>query len=80
MGLIEIHPRTIAKARAGSPSAQRRFLDTPDTDVEEALPALGEEHPDFAAMVATRVTTTTFYNNDPQQTLHVVDYEHPVIQ
>lgn len=75
MGRIEIHPRTFTRNRSGTPTAERRFLDTPDVTVEEPLPAIGSEHPEFAALVCVSITATSGHNGDPQQTMHSVKYE-----
>lgn len=78
MGRIEIHPRTFSRNRNATPTAERRFVETPDVDVNEQIPVLGEVHPEFAAMTCVRVNKTSGYNNDPQQTLWVASYEHVV--
>lgn len=78
MGRIEIHPRTFTRARGTTPTAERRFVETPDVDVDEQVPAIGEAHPEFAALVCVRLTKTSGYNNDPQQTLYVASYENVV--
>lgn len=78
MGLIEIHPRTFTRTRGGTPQAERRFIQTPDVDVEEELPSIGSQHPEFAALVCVRLTETSGYNNDPQQKFYVASYENIV--
>lgn len=78
MGQIEIHPRTFSRVRSSTPTAERRFVDTPDVDVTEKIPVLGEVHPEFAALVCVRLTKSSGYNNDPQQTLYVASYEKVV--
>lgn len=76
MGMIEIHPRTFTRSRGGTPTAERRFIKTPDVTVEEPLPSLGESHPEYALMTCVSVTARSGYNGDPQQTEYTVRYEN----
>jgi len=78
MGLIEIHPRTFTRSRGATPTAERRFVQTPDVTVEESLPVLGEAHPEFAAMTCVSVTARSGYQGDPQQTEYTIRYENVV--
>lgn len=75
MGLIEIHPRTFTRSRGSTPTAERRFVETPDVTIEEELPAIGSEHPEYAAMVCVGITKTSGHQGDPQQTLYSCRYE-----
>lgn len=74
MGRIEIHPRTFSQRFGDSPSAQRTFIDTPNIDTFEALPVIGEEHPEFAALTCVGVERETGYNGDPDQISYRVSY------
>jgi len=78
MGMIEIHPRTFTRSRGSTPTAERRFVETPDVTVEESLPALGEPHPEYASMTCVSVTKRSGYNSDPQQTEYTIRYENLV--
>lgn len=78
MGRIEIHPRTFARSRGSTPTAERRFVETPDVTIEEPLPVLGEVHPEFAAMTCVSVTARSGYGGDPQQTEYTIRYESVV--
>jgi len=75
MGMIEIHPRTFTRSRGGTPTAERKFVQTPDVTVEESLPVLGEVHPEFAAMTCVSVTARSGYQGDPKQTEYTIRYE-----
>lgn len=74
MGRIEIHPRTFSQRFGESPTAERTFVETPDVDVFEALPAIGQEHPEYAALKCTGVAKTTGYGGDPDQISYRVSY------
>lgn len=74
MGLIEIHPRTFSQRFGETPSAQRTFVETPDVDTFEPLPALGSEHPEYAAMKCTAVEKKTGYGGDPDQISYSISY------
>jgi hypothetical protein len=78
MGMIEIHPRTFTRSRGGTPTAERKFIETPDVTAKEPLPVLGEKHPEFAAMTCVSVTARSGYQGDPQQTEYSIRYEHVV--
>lgn len=74
MGLIEIHPCMFSQRFGETPSAQRTFVETPDVATVEALPALGSEHPEYAAMRCTAVQKTTGYGGDPDQISYAISY------
>lgn len=74
MGLIEIHPRTFSQRFGETPSAQRTFVETPDVATFEALPALGSEHPEYAALKCASVEKTTGYGGDPDQVSYQISY------
>ena len=78
MGLIEIHPRTFTRNRGSTPTAERRFLETPDVATVEALPALGSVHPEYAALTCVNLTKSTGHGGDPEQTLYTAKYENVV--
>lgn len=78
MGRIEIHPRIFNRSRSDTPTAERRFLETPDVTVQEPLPGIGSPHPEFAALVCVSISTTSGYGGDPQQTLHTFRYERVI--
>jgi hypothetical protein len=75
MGLIEIHPRTYTRSVGNAPSAERRFVDTPDVTVREALPVIGSAHPDHFDLKCVSILSSTHHEGDPQQTLFTVRYE-----
>ena len=74
MGRIEIHPRTFSQRFGEAPSAERTFIETPDVDTVEVLPAIGQEHPEYAALKCTGVAKTTGYGGDPDQISYRVTY------
>jgi len=74
MGRIEIHPRTFSQRFGETPNAQRTFIETPDVATFEALPGIGSEHPEYAALKAVSVNKTTGYNGDPDQIQYVIAY------
>jgi len=74
MGRIEIHPRTFSQRFGESPSAERTFIETPDVDTVELLPAIGEPHPEYAALKCTGVAKTTGYSGDPEAISYRVTY------
>lgn len=74
MGVIELHPRSTTTAQGNSSSAERRFLDTPYSNGSEAVPPLGDAHPEYASLKAVEISVETGYGGDPSQTLTVVRY------
>lgn len=74
MGRIEIHPRTFSQRFGESPRAQRTFIETPDVETVEVLPAIGQEHPEYALLKCTGVTKTTGFGGDPEQISFLATY------